>query len=59
MTRNVTDDLKGLRQLRAEHPRLGSAHVVSLEPKVRRTQDGIRILPAREFARSLWAGEIF
>lgn len=56
-TRSVTsDDLKGLRQLRAEHPNLGQAWVVSLEPKARRTQDGIRIVPAREFARSLWAG---
>lgn len=59
-THKVTsDDLKGLRQLRADHPRLGPSWIVSLEPKPRRTEDGITILPANEFIRSLWAGEIF
>ena len=59
-TRNVTtDDLKGLRQLRAEHARLGTRWVVCLEAKRRRTEDGISILPAGEFARCLWAGELF
>lgn len=59
-TRKVTsDDLKGLRNLREDHPRLGTAWVVSLEAKARRTEDGIWILPASEFARCLWSGEIF
>jgi predicted AAA+ superfamily ATPase len=59
-SRNVTaDDLKGLRQLRADQPRLGSTWVVSLEPKRRRTEDGITILPVKDFIRGLWAGEIF
>lgn len=59
-SRKVTgDELKGLRQLREEHPRLGSAWVVSLEAKARRTDDGITILPAKDFVRALWAGEIF
>jgi uncharacterized protein len=59
-THKVTsDDLKGLRNLREDHPRLASAWVASLEPKARRTEDGIWILPALEFTRRLWAGEIF
>lgn len=59
-SRKVTsDDLKGLRQLREDHPRLGSAWVVSLETKVRRTDDGITIMPVHDFVRRLWSGEIF
>jgi hypothetical protein len=30
--------------------------VVSLEPKMRRTDDGILILPYREFVSWLWEG---
>lgn len=59
-SRKVTsDDLKGLRQLREEHPRLGSAWVVSLESRARRTDDGITILPVKDFIARLWGGEIF
>jgi predicted AAA+ superfamily ATPase len=59
-TAKVTvDHLRGLRQLAADHPRVGRRIVVSLELRGRRTDDGIEILPAREFARQLWAGEIF
>ena len=59
-TRNVTsDDLKGLRQLRAEHSDIGSRWVVCLEAKLRQTEDGIRIVPVPDFVRSLWAGELF
>lgn len=59
-TRKVTsDDLKGLRNLREDHPRLATAWVTSLEPKARRTEDGIWILPATDFARRLWRGDLF
>jgi uncharacterized protein len=59
-TRKITsDDLKGLRNLREDHPKLETACVVSLESKARRTDDGIWILPASEFARKLWRGEFF
>jgi predicted AAA+ superfamily ATPase len=59
-TRKVTsDDLKGLRSLREDHPRLATEWVVSLEPKARRTEDGIWVLPAIEFARRLWRGDLF
>lgn len=59
-TRKVTsDDLKGLRNLREDHPRVATAWVTSLEPKARRTDDGIWVLPAMEFARRLWRGDLF
>ncbi|MCC6847861.1 MAG: ATP-binding protein [Deltaproteobacteria bacterium] len=52
------DHLKGLRELRVDHPRIGRRILVSLDPRPRRTDDGIEILPATEFLRRLWADEI-
>ncbi|WP_419923918.1 ATP-binding protein [Candidatus Poriferisocius sp.] len=49
--------LKGLRTLAEEHPKVRKM-VVCLEPRPRRTEDGIDILPATEFAHRLWQGEI-
>ena len=46
--------LKGLRTLAREHPDVGRRVVVCLEPRARRTEDGIDILPAAAFARLLW-----
>ena len=46
--------LKGLRTLAQEHPDVGRRVVVCLEPRARRTEDGIDILPATDFARLLW-----
>ncbi len=51
--------LKGLRQLVKDHPDAGRRCVVCLEPQPRRTEDGIDILPAAEFVRRLWVGELF
>jgi predicted AAA+ superfamily ATPase len=53
-----SDDLKGLRALAVDHPGVRRRVVVSLEPRARKTEDGIEILPARDFARRLWGGEI-
>jgi hypothetical protein len=39
--------------------RIGQRVVVCLEPKARRTEDGILILPAREFCARLQGGEFF
>lgn len=56
-TARVTDHhLKGLRELARDHPDVGLRAVVSLEPKSRRTSDGILVLPASEFVRSLADG---
>ena len=58
-THKVTaDHLKWLRKLAEDHPELRARWVVCLEDQVRLTDDGILILPAREFARRLWAGEV-
>ena len=53
------DELRGLRELRTEHPKLGRSLVVSHEPRARRTEDGIEILPFEEFVQRLWAKRIF
>lgn len=59
-TAKVTaDHLRGLRDLVHDHPRIGQRVVVCLEPKPRRTEDGILILPAREFCARLQTGEFF
>ena len=50
--------LRGLRTLADEHPDVRRRIVVSLEPRPRRTDDGIDILPATTFASRLWAGEL-
>ena len=55
ITRN---HLKGLRALTGEYPGVGRRVVVCTEPRARRTDDGIDIIPAAEFARRLWAGEL-
>ena len=51
-------ELKALRALAEEHA-LGRAIVVSREEQVRRTEDGIDILPWREFCERLWQGGVF
>jgi hypothetical protein len=48
-----------LRELRQEHPHVGKLVIVSLEDKARKTDDGIVILPYKDFCQRLWLGEIF
>lgn len=55
--RITRDHLKGLRTLQEEHPGVERRIVICLEPRARRTDDGIDILPAAAFARRLWRGE--
>ena len=50
--------LRGLRSLAGEHPEAGRRIVVCLEPRARRTDDGIDILPARDFVRRLRHGDL-
>jgi predicted AAA+ superfamily ATPase len=52
------DHLKGLRELRVDHPKIDRRILVSLDPRPRRTDDGIEILPAVEFLSRLWADKI-
>lgn len=57
-SRNVVrGHLKGLRSLVRDHPTVRRRIVVCREPRRRRTEDGIEIVPAREFAAGLWEGE--
>ena len=51
--------LKGLRQLRKDHPEVKKLVVVCCEEKPRRTEDGIEILPAQSFVRLLWENDFF
>lgn len=50
--------LKGLRSLVEDHPEVESRLVVCLESRPLTTDDGIEVLPATEFARRLWAGDV-
>lgn len=54
--RIVARHLKGLRSLVTDHPDVGRRVVVCLEDRVRRTEDGIDILPAETFVARLWGG---
>lgn len=55
----LSDNLKGLRNLKHDHPHTQKQIVVCLEPRPRRTKDGIYIMPPRHFVRNLWDGKIF
>ena len=50
--------MKGLRSLVQDHPGVGRRVVVSLEPRARRTDDGIEVLPPETFVRRLWSGDL-
>ena len=56
--RITRDHLRGLRTLVEEHPGVGRRIVVSLEPRARRTEDGIDVLPAAEFVRRIAKGTL-
>lgn len=59
-TAKVTvDHLRGLRALAQDHPRVKQRLLVCLEPKSRRTEDGVLILPAVEFCQLLKSGDLF
>ena len=55
--RITRDHLKGLRSLAEDHPDVKSRIVVCREPRARRTEDGIEVLPAATFVRRLWDGD--
>ena len=56
--RIVRGHLKGLRSLAEDHPDAGRRVVVCLEPRAKRTEDGIDILPASAFVVRLWRGDL-
>ncbi len=52
------DHLKGLRELKKEYPELKKSCIVCLEEKARITEDGILILPYKEFVERLWGNNL-
>ena len=56
--RIAANHLRGLRSLAEEFPEVGRRIVVCLEPRARRTDDGIDILPAQDFVRRLRCGDL-
>ena len=55
--RITSKHLRGVRSLKTEHPNVGRRVLVCLEPRARRTEDEIDIIPAQEFVGRLWRGE--
>ncbi len=51
------DDLRGLRELAVDHPKVKRRLVVCLETKRRVTEDNILIMGYADFVRALWNGE--
>ena len=53
----TNNDLKGLRHFKQEYPNVKNRIVVCLEKKIRRNEEGIWILPYKDFLNSLWNSE--
>jgi predicted AAA+ superfamily ATPase len=53
-----SDELKGLRELAVDQPRIKKRFVVCLEPRARVTDDGIEILPWKTFRDRLWSDDL-
>jgi uncharacterized protein len=51
--------LKGLRELKKDHPVCKRRIVVSREPVSRMTRDGIEILSVEDYLAALWEGRLF
>ncbi|MBI4582412.1 MAG: ATP-binding protein [Planctomycetes bacterium] len=54
----TTDHMKGLRELKKDHPKVKRSIIASLESTARDTADGIEIMPYGEFLEALWDGQI-
>ncbi|MDQ7048750.1 MAG: AAA family ATPase [Enterobacterales bacterium] len=50
--------LKGLREVKKDHPSVKQRIIVCLDEKERLTADGIRVLPYQRFCELLWSGKI-
>jgi hypothetical protein len=57
--RVTADHLKGLREIARDHRGIKQRLVVCLERTIRRTEDGIWILPAKEFTDRMNSGDLF
>ena len=50
--------LKGIRSLQQDHPEVGRRVVVCLEPRSRKTDDGVEVLSPEAFVDRLWNGDL-
>lgn len=57
-SRITSDHLKGLRELKADFPSVKERIIVCLEKHVRRTEDGIWIIPYKDFIDLLWSNPL-
>jgi len=55
----ITNHCKNLREVLLEYPAVKKRIVVYTGNQRRKTEDDMEIIPYHEFARSLWAGELF
>ncbi|MGD9976198.1 MAG: ATP-binding protein [Desulfatirhabdiaceae bacterium] len=51
-------DMQGLVNFRKDFPQVKTVMIVCLENRMRRTDDGIDIVPYQEFTRLLWDGQL-
>ena len=51
--------LKGLRELKIEHPKVKHRFVVCTEQVSRTTSDGIKIISYKDFVERLWSRTLF
>ena len=56
--RITSGQLEGLRALVHDHPRARRRVVVCREPRARKTEGGIDVLPTKSFVHRLWEGEL-
>ncbi len=54
-----SDHLKGLRELKIDHPEVQKRILISMENESRVTEDGIEILSNHDFVKFLWEGKLF
>ncbi len=54
-----SDHLKGLREWKQEYPETSKCILIYNGDSLRKTEDGIEIMPATAFIQKLWAGEIY
>ena len=57
-TKAVPHHFKGLHEFKREYPKVKRLILLSFDPVRRKTDEGIEVIPVREFLRELWGGEV-
>ena len=55
----TSDHMKGLHEIKKDHPGIKKRIIVCLEKSPRLADDGIEVLPYKIFVKKLWTGELF